>query len=730
MTLKFIQGFETCRDDTDFRAQGWIAAPVKKQVFFPTSFTGVGSSSLYCTLSRTATTVPGTASADDIGYFNTGVTVNQAWQAGGFSLGCAIKLNQLPGTQAQAPSSQNVVTPSLAFDGTLYWAINSSGSVMTSPDLVNWSVLPRQPSGPTAMSSTSGIYYLGNGLIVVSPNVRTTTVRCVYTTKDGGQTWQTVNLGTIASTTYYISVVATGNASFPHALACASATAGVAGIWVGDLSTGSMTQAVSIATAMTTNVVSQMKVVNGYIVVWMGASGSTTSGYLYSALANSSSLNTAGAWSSATSTSTFTYIADVGFLNNSWIFVASTGIWVLAGFGNAPPTGTFTPTSINLAGQTFSGTGTLTIVNGVAYATAYRTSVGTTLFSSPDGISWTPMQRLTGGGNSTGITTVVYDGSKYVMVASGGNIFQSTDMNNNWRSVYCPDLGDNTQALATLGDIGIWTGTAPSQTTGQWTANGATYSASVKVSSASSSARTIALFYNGTTLTNSTVTLNVPANNLYRYVEIVARPTTTVNQFNLSLYVDQQLVGTAVGSLAQTSDTTSLMIIVLATCRQVTQFDDMYFTIDDGQGITGPLGICNVAAIRPSTDVQAQWSKTGTASSNAGSVRQGALSSNSVNSVTTYTSGNKDIYATTDTIPAGFDTIAVQFEGYTSKAGTFNSSTRLGIISGSVEVDTNTIVSTTTTPTYVNKVVQNDPNGNVKWTPTSVQGIKFTVSKL
>jgi hypothetical protein len=92
MTLKYMQGFESMRDDSDFRTQGWITAPSSMTAGFTPSFTTVNGTSLQLIGSGNSSGLaPGSAGVADIGFFKTGVTVNQAWNSGGFALGLAAR---------------------------------------------------------------------------------------------------------------------------------------------------------------------------------------------------------------------------------------------------------------------------------------------------------------------------------------------------------------------------------------------------------------------------------------------------------------------------------------------------------------------------------------------------------------------------------------------------------------------------------------------------------------
>ncbi|MGF3867630.1 hypothetical protein ACQX8V_14540, partial [Staphylococcus aureus] len=133
---------------------------------------------------------------------------------------------------------------------------------------------------------------------------------------------------------------------------------------------------------------------------------------------------------------------------------------------------------------------------------------------------------------------------------------------------------------------------------------------------------------------------------------------------------------------------------------------------------------------RPTSDTQAQWTKVGSASSNALTVSQPAMSSQSANYVTSNTPGDKDIYSSTDTIPAGYSVKAVQVEGYFTKASTSTPSVSIGVISGSSESDGASFAVAGATPSYTAKIVEKDPNGNVAWTNSAVLASKPVINHI
>jgi hypothetical protein len=164
--------------------------------------------------------------------------------------------------------------------------------------------------------------------------------------------------------------------------------------------------------------------------------------------------------------------------------------------------------------------------------------------------------------------------------------------------------------------------------------------------------------------------------------------------------------------------------------QQVSQVDDMYLTLDNGSGLTGPLGPINIIARHATTDVQDQWSKTGTASSNSASITESAYSSSSPNYISVSTDGSKDIYSSSTSLPNGSQILANEVEGY-FKASAGTPTVSVGILSNATETDSAQVtVSSTTTPSFVSVIAEKDPNGNVAWTNTSVVASKITVNKI
>jgi hypothetical protein len=166
---------------------------------------------------------------------------------------------------------------------------------------------------------------------------------------------------------------------------------------------------------------------------------------------------------------------------------------------------------------------------------------------------------------------------------------------------------------------------------------------------------------------------------------------------------------------SSTTDTTSLLIIVLSRRNDFVGYDDMYFTVQDGTGVVGPLGPVNIITSPPTTDVSDQWVKTGSAASNSLSVNQPAFSSQSANYVSSANAGDKDVYSSANTLPAGYTVKAVQVEAYFTKTSTSSPTANVGIVSGGSESDSANVTASGTSAVYVSQIANLNPNGNAVW---------------
>lgn len=750
MTLKYMQGFETVVDDSDLRAQGWAPNPAKptwRNVVSVPSISGLSGSSLRLMGTYNnplSSTLWGAAAANDFGYFNTGITVNQAWLAGGVTWGFGIKFNG--GVVASYGSGTLVGTATgnssaACFDGTRYWAIQLTGAstfnVVTSTDLKNWSVTIAQPG---SINGATTLSYLGNGVVAAIGITTETALVNIWYTSNNGASWssQTLispNIGGSDMGT----AIQTGNATYPHAVMAFSQTASGSatspgGIFVGTVG-GTMQQVITIQPSVGIQATCVPRVIGGLLMFMSGTGAANTR--FYSATASNAALNTAGAWSTATVASSYNVIpTDIAYnpVSNLWVIATNKGIWT---FPNTGAAGTpVAPTGAQTLTQRYST---------VAMQNIYM--VGTTMVSlgaqghiitSTDGVTWTESggHLLAVGISGIDWRTTIYDGSRYVLFSdtTSGVIATTPDLQTNYVAQYALEPAEVAQALgATVLGTALVPGPAPSLTTGQWSpGTSGSNVAMLQIGPVSAGTRPFILdaFNTGVSLLSGSISTTT----LYHYVEMkLIKTAGTVNSFSVALYIDGTLIGTSASvSYGGTSDTTSLLIMVFQRNGVFTAIDDIYLTLDDGVAGTlqGPLGIVNIVAQRPETDTQAQWVKSGSAASNSLSVNQTALSSISANFVSSSTIGDKDIYGSTDALPVGYTPKAVQTEAYFTKTTTSNPTVSVGIVSGGTEVDGTqaTIAGSAGAVAFVTQVQEKDPNGSVAWTPTTINAAKFAIT--
>lgn len=736
MTLKLMQGWESCRDDSDARAQGWVAGPTKRFLAFPSSVTGLPGQSmaLVGANSSGAAGTPGVAGTVDPAYYNTGITVNQAWAAGGFTFGCGAKFNSGTATSYGAGVANN--NAQLCWDGSKYWAIQLAGasySVAYSTDLVTWTVTAAQPG---TMDSGSTISYAGGGMIVVcfsSANV----VSFAYTINNGAS-WSSGSVSPGLGNPYRTVVAATGNATYPHMLIASSyyspnpgSNSGTYAVYVGTIG-GTLTSVATAATAGGASVTQRPKSIGGILCVG-GCGGSATK--ISMALANNASLNTTGAWTSINSPG---YQLDIEYnsTSNLWVCAHNGGISTFPNTGSAgtptipPSQPTFTARYSTVGIMALFTVGTKLVGVGLS---------GHIITSSDGGITWVEQGAhiLPVGTSGTDWRTAIYDGTRYVLAsdAANGLIVTTPDLQTDYQVTYAEENAETTSGY--LSRLGVWAVVPPFGSTFTLAANGTSGQGVGLVAGAVSAGNRPVQAWQGQSSGASfqlfTTAPNVSVTPLYHYYELkFTKDPATVNNFFVAVYVDgtvQSGISAASVPLGTgTADTTSLLALAFPRSGQWSMFDDLYFTLDDGTGMVGPLGAINIVARRPTNDVQAQWVKNGGAASNSLSVNQHALSSGSANFNSSNAAGDKDIYSSSDSLPAGYTPRAVMVEGYFTRTSTTAPSVSIGLKSGSTESDSANVSLPNSNTTYVSQVYQTDPNGGAAWTRTAVLNADIVVN--
>jgi len=726
MTLKFMQGFETVRDDTDLRSQGWIAAPVKMFMTGVPSTTGLAGTAVKSVGAfQGAGTNEGSAGVPDPVLFNTNITINQAWTAGGFTYGINARFNSaIAASFASSPISGTYSAGlQMCFDGTRYWALrNVAGSINVyfSTDLTNWTVSPSQPA---SMLVSSAIAFVANNIVVTTGGNGNAV--SYYYSSNNGASWTT---GTVASngvgSPCYGIAFATTNATFPLGIAVvgfgSSNPGGLPGgmvLYAGTFGTLVNVSGLSSPAGGSANL-GATRILNGTI---YNLTTSNNGALIYQATANNASLNTTGAWTSGSVSGVA--LGDIAYspVSNLFILATSAGISTIPnGAGTAGTAHPFTGAVTATSRYSTVGMNNVYVVGSTVVAVG---SSGHIITSADGGITWTESggHILPVGVSGTNWIGAYFDGTQYILTSDTitGVIVTTPDLQTNYQAKYAMDSTE--QATGLQGQMGVSTSAA--YVAPPFTVTDRMF---VSANAVSSGNRVVNFAINSSI--RGTTTLAVNTGSLNHYYEIHAKSTATANQFNFSFYVDGILAfGPFTGALGSPTD-----VMTLTFCRtgQFVSYDDIYFTLNDGVAGTlqGPAGIINIVVQRPSADVSTQWTKTGSAASNALSVNQTAQSSLSTNSVSSNTPADKDVYSTTDTLPAGYTPKAIQNEAYFARVSSSSPTVQIGTVSGASETDSTAVTISSPSPTYVSQIVEKDPNGNAAWATSSVNAAKFAIT--
>ncbi len=726
MTLKTMDGFETCRQDSDLRTRGYTYWTGVSSVVSPSS-TGTGGFgvSQLTPANTDHTDFPfSTSSAPSSFGFCPGLAINSLWTAGGFAFGISARSNLGTGNSLTYGASSQILNDAAIFDGTKYWALQYNGSaynLATSPDLKTWTVTPSQP--PIAMANTTSLAYMGNGVVACCIRA-VTTAQNVYYTNNNGASWSTQTLSTQSSGPALGKAFATGNPTYPHGVVFATAINGTAcGVYIGTLG-GTMTLVNSMATSTLYLPSMRVQIIGGIIFAFNGAGTTAT------ATASNASLNTAGAWTSWGGLNANS--SDIAYnpVSNLYVVADPSGI---ATFPNTGAAGTpVAPTAAVTLTRRYSTVG----IQNVFWNGTVMVGIGLSghVVTSPDGITWTEAgaKILPVGTANYDYLTTIYDGSKYVIFtdATTGCVITTPDGVSNYQCQYTADKVFSAGGTTDANGIVVYPVSAipaiPLTSAAAYVLGTKAYVLSPQAVSSGSITAYLALEVVGTsisaakTITVATgVVTRAQATHYYEFV--YTKNAGTTNQFTFTLYVDGTLQYTdSAFQFAPTTDTTSMPFFAIPGTQNVSQWDDMYFNVIDGLGLSGALGPVSIVARRPGTDVQDQWVKNGSAASNSLSVAQLAVSSNQTNYLTSSNAGDKDIYTSADTLPVGYAAKAVQVEGYFARTGASAPVVNLGISSGGVESDGTAFTVASATPVFTSTILEKDPNGSKAWTNTTV----------
>jgi len=703
MTLRYMQGFETMMTAADMRSQGWYTGTSEPR-FVPSTRGQVGKSfhGFQRNFTTTAAGWPGGASganASDI-FYSTNVTLASLHAAGGFSIGYAARIMSMNALGNVIPANiiiANVQNQIVWFNGQA-WAIGQSASgtyaLYNSPNLETWTQAVVQPG---TFTSSSALWVANDRLYAQVTNTAT-----LFWTTDGTN-WTTTNSTVNA-------VAQTGFVTYLNGE-----------YWAGFGATNRTFVLRSVdGTTWTQNNISNttvnatsMSYFKGVYVV------GTTNNILWSSVGDNNPAN----WFPVLSSTPIRAMAQ-----NANIIVAIT-----ANNSSVYSTDGMTWTANPFTSPYLTSQSTITYANGVFVTTLGITGTGAAIATSTNGTTWSYNPNF----YSIGLTysNAIYTNSTYGFVFAGiSGIWNSVDNGATWETRFSNDPTGVTSG-PNLSLTGFFV--APPNST---SAAVFTPVACVGLVPANTILDGIINYKYTNTFTGNPVDITTPTGsftlsditNRWRYFEMVFTAVAgTVNMFNVQIIVDGAIVFSELNrQIAPAANTTATVYLQIGKQLRFTEIDDMYFIDFAGTTNNVPFGDVTIQAVRPTNDDVVQFDKyPPTAPSNAAAVRAKSLSQAS-GYVEGTVDNTSDTYTSTDLVTPVFNVKAVQYEGYINKTTAASPSARLGIVSGSTVNDTGVILVDQLTPTYVSKLLERDPNGNVQWTTAAVQATKIRITKV
>ncbi|WP_435302842.1 beta strand repeat-containing protein, partial [Flavobacterium aestuarii] len=266
----------------------------------------------------------------------------------------------------------------IIYANSLYVAVGGSGTILTSPDAVNWTT---RTSGHTA--TLFSIAY-GNGKFVAVGNNK-------ITTSSDGITWSSVASTTVFANTIYLSGVRFINGNF---------------VMVGDFG------AIATSTDGTSWTKRQENALNGSDVPWLLEVTFGTGTYCAvsdeGAILTSTNLTTWTPRTSGTTSKLTSVIYDMG----KFVAAGAISVPVLTSPDGSTWTANTNPVSSVIVGGLTSTGNKFVSVGG-----------NSTVMASPDGQAWT--QVTTTGLGTNLLNSVIFTGTQFVAVGSGGLIATS-----------------------------------------------------------------------------------------------------------------------------------------------------------------------------------------------------------------------------------------------------------------------------------------------------------------
>lgn len=763
MTVPFMEGFEAVIDDSDLRLRGWTrnttnALTVGTTTVGVPSLTGLPGVGLkligpYAAVSSEFPNQAGGPA--DFGTVDTGLTINQVWLAGGFSVYANLTFNS--GTQIQVANSQ---IGQISFDGVAtYWAIiniGTSAHVASSSDCVNWSSTTASPSN---ISVTGGVFLSiqGSGSTVTlvvcnSQSTATGTSSYSYST-NLGITWAQATLPALGSGTSVVAVGAsfTGSSTTPYVLDVVGNGTLVSGLYTQASPTA--TPAKIIGTVFTPNASGDGYVrgkfipeANCFAMVSYAGGTAVTSASTWYVVPSTADMTQATNYKAA---AVLTGQRDLTFFNGNWYSCGNLGIFSAPPASTGPvtgPTAAWTAVLPTTAGTVFvqamATNGTVLVAVGTDPA---NTSVGA-LWVSSNGTTWVKVNRFIRFTVGIAFQNIIWDGSKFILFSgtNGGIVATSTD-GYEWFPIFVTDFTETASGVGGIFQMFNGTLSTSGGVAGVAALNpGGIAGVGFNVGPISSAVRTVSGVTNllqGTANASQVIQVSASINisPLTHNYEIMFVSGATVNTFTIQYFIDSVAIGppTTASVLAPTTDTTTHVLVCLPRYGTFTVIDDLVVSTKAGTTNIPPLGVANISRNLPSSDSQAQWMHGGSQVSNAAAVNQGSVSNASANAaannfVTSDTIGNKDIYTMSSSVPATFTVTAVQVEANFTKASSAAPGVTVGVVSDASETDSSTTIINATSlasPTHVSIISEVDPATGLPWTNAGALASKVSITK-
>jgi hypothetical protein len=771
MSLVMAEGFEATFDQSDLTAaKGWMTSQSitinGNTVVGVPSRTGVPGTGLMLKgpYSNSAALPMATANAPDFGMNALNQSVYAAWQSGGFAVGVAATFNKVSQLEV-APYYCNQIQ----YDGAgTYWAVavlnGTTGVVVHSTDLQNWTLTQAQPA---AISPYSSIAVYGSGanaaIVVFQNNTGIGTGQFVmagYGSTNGGVSW-TVMLNT-TNWNSYIGVGAitplpgapSGYEFFAYPPTNANGWVLIPGFVpaVGSGYTVWGATYYSGTTAVTNTSNRQWYSIGRTKSGWACLTGfSPTSGeampYAQQAKTTQWAMTPITSLQQLYSSTIPATQLDICYFagGNVWISVGYGGIYTIANPGT--PSSIQCPTTGVWAQPLNVGAGVVTSVdcNGsIAVAVGSDPLTGNgCLWTSKDGATWSKSDRFlwSGSGGST-FTGVFWDGLRFVLTGCLSNAVLAVSPDGiAWTPLYYPDYTEQTVA-GTASLLGVYGGTQSNGSFVPWNnATGQSVGAGIMpgavAGSGNNTYRPVSAYLapGSGSATAQGSAQNVPiASGLTHYYELIFTSVAgQPNQFTVQWAIDTSIIGPLNGGspvqLAPSGDTgVTGLYLNLPRNGQFTVVDDMYTTnmTNDPTGAYGQQGTINIIPDPLNGDSSTQFS-TSNAGSHASIVN--TTLSNSEGSIYSATQGQTDVFNTNPTIPANYRVQAVIVEGYFAKYSGAGANGAVGVVSGTKSVQGSQGAGTGFQTGYSQLIQTTDPNTGAAWTAAGLQSMKVSVTK-